>query len=119
MNCRGPIRPQAEDIFASGNTKKVPANTVLDVDRYEHDLAAVTPSHQITPLNLAGIDRNFGNGQMATWTFGLERQFGNLTADVSYVGTAGVKLPRGIFPNAFAGASPELRPIRSSTARAM
>ncbi len=99
-----------EDIFASGDTKKVPANTVLDVDRYEHDLAAVTPSHQITPLNLAGIDRNFGNGQMATWTFGLERQFENLTADVSYVGTAGVKLPRGIFPNGFAGASPEYAP---------
>jgi hypothetical protein len=99
-----------EDIFASGDTKKVPANTVLDVDRYEHDMAALTPSHQITPLNLAGIDRNFGNGQLATWTLGLERQFGNLTADASYVGTTGIKLPRGIYPNGFAGASPEYAP---------
>ncbi|HYK35251.1 TonB-dependent receptor [Alloacidobacterium sp.] len=99
-----------QDIFASGNTKDVPANTVLDVDRYEHDLAAVTPSHQITPLNLAGIDRSFGNGLLETWTLGLERQFGNITADAAYVGTAGVKLPRIIFPNGFPGASPEYAP---------
>ncbi|QNI34949.1 TonB-dependent receptor [Alloacidobacterium dinghuense] len=98
------------DIFASGNTKDVPANTVLDVDRYEHDMAALTPSHQITPLNLAGIDRNFGNGWLETWTLGLERQFGNVTADVAYVGTAGVKLPRMTYPNGFAGASPEYAP---------
>lgn len=99
-----------QDIFASGNTKDVPANTVLDVDRYEQDLAAVTPSHQITPLNLAGIDRGFGNGWLETWTLGLERQFGNLTADAAYVGTAGVKLPRITFPNGFPGASPEYAP---------
>lgn len=99
-----------QDIFASGDTKKVPANTVLDVDRYEHDLAAVTPSHQITPLNLAGIDRSFGNGLLEIWTLGLERQFGNVTADVAYVGTAGVKLPRITFPNGFPGAGPEYAP---------
>ena len=99
-----------QDIFASGDTKKVPANTVLDIDRYEHDLAAVTPSHQITPLNLAGIDRSFGNGWLDTWTLGVERQFGNLTASAAYVGTTGVKLPRITFPNAFPGATPEFAP---------
>jgi len=99
-----------QDIFASGNTKDVPANTVLDVDRYEHDLAAVTPSRQITPLNLAGIDRSFGNGWLDTWTLGLERQFGNLTASAAYVGTTGVKLPRITYPNAFPGATPEFAP---------
>ena len=99
-----------ENIFASGDTKKVPANTVLDIDRYEHDLAALTPSHQITPLNLAGIDRNFGNGHLYTWTLGVERQFGNITANAAYVGTAGVRLPRMSYPNAFPGASPEFAP---------
>jgi Carboxypeptidase regulatory-like domain/TonB dependent receptor len=99
-----------QDIFASGDTKKVPANTVLDVDRYEHDLAALTPSHQITPLNLAGIDRGFGNGWLDTWTLGLEREFGGLTANAAYVGTAGIKLPRIIFPNGFSGASPQYAP---------
>ena len=99
-----------QNIFASGNTKDVPANTVLDVNRYQRDLAALTPSHQITPLNLAGIDRDFGNGLLEIWTLGLERQFGNLTASASYVGTAGVKLPRIIYPNGFPGASPAYAP---------
>lgn len=99
-----------QDIFASGDTKKVPANTLLDVDRYEKDLAAVTPSHQITPLNLAGIDRGFGNAWLDTWTVSLEREFDSITATAAYVGTTGEKLPRVAFPNGFPGASPEYAP---------
>jgi hypothetical protein len=99
-----------QDMFASGDTKKIPANTIFDVDRYEHDMAALSPAHQVVPLNLGGIDRSFGNGYLETWTLGLERQFGNLTANVGYVGTAGVKLPRMIYPNAFPGATREFAP---------
>jgi len=99
-----------QDIFASGDTKKIPANTIFDVDRYEHDMAALSPSHQIVPLNLSGVDRSFGNGMLETWTLGLERQFGNLTADLGYVGTAAAKLPRIIYPNGFPGATPEFAP---------
>jgi len=99
-----------QDIFASGDTKKVPANTIFDVDRYEHDMAALSPSHQIVPLNLSGVERSFGNGMLETWTLGLERQFGNLTADLGYVGTAAAKLPRIIYPNGFPGATPEFAP---------
>lgn len=99
--------PAGVDIFASGNTKHVAANTVMDVDRYQKDVAALTPSHVISPLGLSGIDRSFGNGTLYTWTAGLERSIGNLTADVNYVGTAGVKLPRTSFPNAYPGADPE------------
>jgi hypothetical protein len=99
-----------QDIFASGDTKKVPANTIFDVDRYERDMAALSPAHQIVPLNLGGIDRSFGNGYLETWTLGIERQLGNLTANLGYVGTAGVKLPRMNYPNAFPGATPEFAP---------
>jgi hypothetical protein len=95
------------DIFASGRTKDVAPNTVMDIDRYQKDVAALTPSHVISPLNLSGIDRSFGNATLYTWTAGLERAFGGLTADVNYVGTAGVKLPRTSFPNAYPGAGPE------------
>ena len=102
--------PEGQDIFAGGNTKLVPANTVFDVNRYEQDIAALTPSHQITPLNLSGIDRGFGNAYLGTWTLGLERQFGGLSANAGYVGTAGVKLARLIYPNGYAGASPEFAP---------
>ena len=103
--------PSGQNVFASGKTNTVPANTVLDVERYQHDLAALSPGAQLTPLNLTGIDRRFGNGYLQTWTLGLERAFGNLTADAAYVGTASVHLPRTYFPNAYSGAGPGFAPF--------
>jgi len=102
--------PGGADIFASGSTRSVAPNTVMDVNRYEQDVAALTPGHGVSDLNLSGIDRSFGNGTLYTWTAGLERKFGNLTANASYVGTAGVKLPRSSFPNAYPGATPAFAP---------
>ncbi len=102
--------PQGTDVFASGNTKSVAPNTVMDVDRYEKDVAALTPGGVVSALNLSGIDASFGDGTLYTWTAGVERKLGNLTADVAYVGTAGVHLPRYSFPNAYPGASPAFAP---------
>ena len=93
-----------KDIFASGKSNAVPANTVLDINRLEKDLA--TLSGQSAPLDVAAISRHFGNGMLATWTLGLERSVGGLTASASYVGTTGYKLARISFPNAYAGATP-------------
>jgi hypothetical protein len=98
------------NIFAAGSTKAIPANTVMDVDRYEKDMAKLTDSPAVSALNLSGIDPSFTNATLYTWTAGLERKFGNLTADASYVGTAAEKLPRYGFPNAFPGASPGFAP---------
>jgi hypothetical protein len=95
------------NVLASGDPKKVPANTVMDVDRYQQDLAALAPSRQLSLLSLSGIDRRFGNGSLQTWTLGLERAFGGLTADVAYVGTSAFRLPRMSYPNAYPGADPE------------
>ena len=103
----GVYTPSGVNIFPSHNTKDVPSNTVMDVDRYQRDVAALTPSRVVSPLNLSGIDRSFGNAWLYTWTLGLEREFGKLTADVNYVGTAAAHLPRTSFPNAYPGASPE------------
>ena len=102
--------PQGTNIFASGNTKDVPANTVMDVDRFEKDMAALTPGGVVSALNLSGINQSFGNGTLFTWTLSLERKLGNLTANAAYVGTAAEKLPRYSFPNAFPGASPAFAP---------
>ena len=102
--------PEGEDIFAAGDTKKVAPNTIMDVDRYEKDMAALTPSHVVSALNLSGIDRSFGNATLFTWTAGLERKIGNLTADANYVGTTSQFLPRYSFPNAYPGASPGFAP---------
>jgi hypothetical protein len=95
------------NVLASGNPKDVPGNTVLDVNRYQQDLAALVPSHQLSLLSLTGIDRRFANGYLQTWTLGLERAFGGLTADVAYVGTSAFRLPKMAFPNAYPGADPE------------
>jgi hypothetical protein len=103
--------PAGKNIYPDEPTKDVVPNTVMDVNRYEQDLAALTPGHGVSDLNLAGIDRSFDNGTLYTWTAGLERKLGNLTADASYVGTVGEKLPRASFPNAYPGASPEFAPF--------
>jgi len=95
------------NILASGDPKKVPANTVVDVNRYQQDLAALSPGHQLSLLNLSGVDRHFGNGFLQTWTLGLERAFGKLTADVAYVGTSAYRLPKMSYPNALQGADSE------------
>ena len=102
--------PQGVNIFASGKTTTVAPNTVMDVNRYEQDVAALTPHGVVSALNLSGIDRSFTDGRLYTWTLGLERKIGNLTADASYVGTAAEKLPRYSFPNAYPGATPAFAP---------
>jgi hypothetical protein len=102
--------PQGANIFATGKTNTVAPNTVMDLNRYEQDVAALTPGHGVSDLALSAIDPAFNNATLYTWTVGLERKLGSLTADASYVGTAGDKLPRVSFPNAFPGASPAFAP---------
>jgi hypothetical protein len=93
-----------QDMFPGDKTTSVAANTVMDVDRYERDIATLLPDHQIVPLNVSGIDRHFGNAYLNTWTLGVERSIAGLTGDVSYVGTAAVHLARASFPNGYPGA---------------
>ena len=96
-----------QDMFPGNMTTSVAPNTPMDVDRYERDLAAVLPDHQIVPLNVSGIDRHFGNAYLDTWTLGMEHSFAGLTADASYVGTAAVHLARSAYPNGYNGADEE------------
>ena len=105
----GTYTPDGTNVFASGQTKDVKPNTIMDVDRYEQDLAA-TQGGVVSALNLSGVDLGFGNATLFTWTLGLERKFGNLTADAAYVGTAAEHLPNYTYPNAFPGASDGFAP---------
>lgn len=95
------------DMTTTWKPKDLPANTIMDVDRYEQDLAKVTPGSTVSALNLNGIDAKFGDATLYTWTLGLEQKLGNLTADAAYVGTAAERLPRYGFPNAYPGATAE------------
>ena len=103
--------PAGADIFPNGVPNTVAPNTVMDINRYEQDVAALTPGHVVSDLVLSGVDRNFGNATLSTWTVGLERKFGNLTADAAYVGTSSEKLPRTSFPNAYSGADAAFAPL--------
>ncbi|MFL6465673.1 MAG: carboxypeptidase regulatory-like domain-containing protein [Bryobacteraceae bacterium] len=98
--------PEGVNIFAGGSTSAVPANTVMDVNRFERGIAALNPAHQITPLNTTTISPSFRNAYLGTWTFGLEKRFAGLTANTAYVGTAGISLPASDYPNGYAGADP-------------
>ncbi len=100
-----------QNVFASGNPKQVPANTVMDVNLYQQDLAALAPGHQLSLLNLSAIDPRFGDGFLETWTLGLERAWGGLTADAAYVGTEAFRLPQMSYPNAYPGAGSGFAPF--------
>jgi hypothetical protein len=102
--------PDGNLVFATGNSKQVAPNTLMDVLRFEQDLAAISPDHQITPLAVAGIAPNFSGGYMGTWTAGIEHKVRGVTLNGAYVGTAGIKLPSMDFPNGFTGADPAFAP---------
>lgn len=106
----GIYTPSGQNIFAAGSSSAVPPNTVWDVNRFEQGLAALNPSHQISAINTNTISPDFGNGYLAAWTFGLERHFAQLDANVGYTGTAGVRLPAINFPNGYPGATPQFAP---------
>lgn len=100
--------PSGVDIFANGRPNDVPANTVVDISRLEQDIASV--SGQPSPLNVQAVSRRFGNATLGTWTLGLERSLGNVTASANYVGTTAYKLARVSFPNAYPGATAAFAP---------
>ncbi len=103
--------PEGNLVFATPDTKKVPANTVIDLQRFEEDLAALSPGHQLNPLTIFGFARNFRNGYVATYSAGFERSFGDVKVGADYVATMGVHLPAMIFPNSFGGADPPFAPF--------
>ena len=105
------VTPQGQPVFATGRTTDVPANTEIDLVRFEHDLAAVTPGNQIQALQIFGMSKNFSNGYVETWTAGVEHNFGDLDFSAAYVGTAGVMIPSLVFPNNYPGAAPAFAPF--------
>lgn len=103
--------PQGQPVFGPGGSEAVPANTVMDVARFEQDLASATPGGQPHPLSVNSMARNFRNGDIATYSAGIEHQFSDFTLDADYVATMGIHLPRVEFPNAYGGASPAWAPF--------
>ncbi len=103
--------PQGGLVFATGSSAAVPANTPMDMLRFEQNLAAATPGGQPHPLAINGMASNFRDGYIGTYTAGVEHDFGSVTLDADYVATSGISLPSVIFPNAYGGASQGFAPF--------
>jgi hypothetical protein len=106
-----PYTVQGQLLFAGGSSANAPANTQIDLQRYQNDLAAITPGHEVQLFTAAVIDTHFRNGYIATYTAGLDHDFGNVKFSASYVGTAGVHLASVFSPNSYAGAEPPFAPF--------
>ena len=98
-------------LFPQGRSTVVPPNTQLDLDRFQNDLAALTSGHEPQLLEVEGIAREFRNGYIGTYTAGVEHDFHDVKAQVSYVGTAGVHLTTVFSPNSYGGADPAFAPF--------
>lgn len=103
----GVYSPQGVNLLASGDSKAVPDNTVWDVNRFDRELAQLSPSHLISPLNASAIAQNFRDAYLGTWTLSVERAVHGLGLSAAYVGTSGMYLPAIDYPNAFPGATPQ------------
>jgi Carboxypeptidase regulatory-like domain len=100
-----------QPLFPGGNSSKVPANTQVDLQRFQNDLAAITPGNEVQLFSTAAISRHFRNGYIATYTAGVDHDLHGVKLSAAYVGTAGVYLPSVLSPNGYAGADPEFAPF--------
>jgi hypothetical protein len=102
--------PEGQLVVPGGDTTKVPANIPIDLTRFQNDLAALTPGHQVQLLNMQGITRNFRNGYIGSYTAGFDHSFGDVKFSAAYVATVGVHLANTSIPNSYGGASPAFAP---------
>jgi hypothetical protein len=104
VNLPGIYSPSGELIYASGNSMAVAPNTEMDINRFERDLAALSPDKQVRAVSGAGMTKDTRNGYVGSYTGGIERRLGDVTLTAAYVGSVGVALPRIDSPNGYGGA---------------
>jgi hypothetical protein len=106
-----PYTTAGQLLFASGSSANVAANTPIDLQRFQNDLAAITPGHEVQLFTAGVIDRHFRNGYIGTYTAGVDHDFGNVKVTAAYVATAGVHLAAVASPNSYVGADPAFAPF--------
>lgn len=100
-----------QELFANGKTAGVPANTPLDLGRFQSDLDTLTPGNEVQLLNMIGFAKNFRNGYIGSYTAGIDHDFGDIKFSAAYVATAGVHLSSVYSPNSYGGAGPGVAPF--------
>jgi len=106
-----PYTPAGQPLFPNGTTKGAGANLEIDLVRYQNDLTALTPGHQVQLLSMTGIAKDFRNGYIGTWTAGVDHDFGDFKFSAAYVATAGIHLARVYAPNSYGGATAPFAPF--------
>jgi hypothetical protein len=101
------LTPEGFPVFVTGSTMDVPANTEIDLQHFQEDLAAMTPGNQIQPLLVFAMSSDFRNGYVGSYTVGFEQELADVKLAAAYVATVGVKIPGVRFPNAYGGADPD------------
>jgi len=97
---------QGQLLFPNGSSSNVPVNTPIDVQRFQNDLAAMTPGNQVQLFTTISFDPHLRNGYIATQTLGLDQDLGSVKVSASYVGTTGIRLASVLSPNGYGGADP-------------
>jgi hypothetical protein len=97
---------QGKLLFPSGSSSNVAANTPMDVQRFQNDLAALTPGNQVQLFSAISVDPHLRNGYIGTDTLGIDQEIGSVKLSASYVGTVGVHLANVLSPNGYGGAEP-------------
>ncbi|MGD0923207.1 MAG: TonB-dependent receptor [Terriglobia bacterium] len=105
------LTPDGQPVFVSGHTTDVPANTEIDLQRFQEDLAAITPGNQIQPLLIFVMSSDYRNGYVGTYTVGFEQEVADIKFGAAYVATVGVNITGVRFPNAYGGADPAFAPF--------
>ena len=113
FNLPQPYTTSGKLVFPTGRTTDVPPNTVMDVQRYENDMAAATPGHQIQALSIFGMMGDFASGYIQSYTAGVEQEWGDVKLSAAYVATMGVRLPSIVSPNGYTGADAAFAPFES------
>jgi hypothetical protein len=97
---------QGNLLFPSGSSSNAHANTPMDVQRFQNDLATLTPGHQVQLFSAISVDPHLRNGYIGTDTLGIDQEIGSVKLSASYVGTVGVHLADVLSPNGYGGADP-------------
>jgi hypothetical protein len=105
-----------QPLFASGSAN-LPANIPIDLQRFQDDLAATTPGHEVQLFSVGLISRHFRNGYIGTFTAGVDHDFGSVKVSAAYVGTVGVDLASVESPNGYGGADPAFAPFTQFNAQ--
>jgi len=98
-------------IYAQDSTTAVPLNTQIDMMRFQDDLTALAPGHQVQLLGASAVSRDFRNGYIGAYTTGFEHSIGDVKLSASYVATAGIHLAAIQAINGYAGADPAFAPF--------